>query len=226
LSNLNLNELRGELDFSKYKSTSKICNIFLYNVDYNKINLRYSNMKLFFPDSLHLLFEDKLNIYSQLLFNFKQRGKIDSYENLDKELKQLTYANDGFFGKLLNLIDRHWWDYGYNKFLVVRNAVLFNLFFFIINIFIFRRLVHHGYRIDKFVTINIRINRTFRLSKMKRFIARIPYVFLYTCYIFWGWKLDINSISLHKKGLFAYVIFQYLVGIVCLAYIANLVITV
>jgi hypothetical protein len=219
--------LKQELDLTRFPPTKKICMLNVYGADLSKIKIRYSNFKIFFPQYLGLNFEDKIYTYQELLNSLKKNGMFESYENLDKEFSAFQYEGKGnWYGSILNWIDLRWWDYGYNKFLVIRNAVLFNLLFFLINIFIFDKIIHHGYKIQKFIEINDELNRKYFGRPFQKIINKTPYIFLYTSYIFWGWKLDINAINVKNIGLFTWILSQYIIGIVCLAYIANLIITV
>jgi len=59
-------------------------------------------------------------------------------------------------------------------------------------------------------------------------INKIPAIIAYTAYVFWGIKLELNQIRFEKSWwAFPFFIFmvEYLTGIICLAYIANLIIT-
>jgi hypothetical protein len=187
------------------------------------VDLKYQNYKVYFPKALGLIFEDKVSEYQRILDYFQKRGMFQSYEKLDKEFKAFKYTDEGlWYGGVFNWLDKYWWDYGYNKFLVVRNAILLNLFFFLINIFLYGKLLNQTYTLDKFLDIERNMNHVTIHDK----IRRLSYIFLYTGYIFWGLKLDIENVNIWKARLFYYVLFQYMVGVVCLAYLANLIITV
>lgn len=203
---------------------NRIHHLRILSKDVDKIDFEYHYFKLYFrgDDS----YDDKIGVYTALLESFKRKGYSSSFEKLDKEFQEFKHKESGRFGYFLNWIDQNWWGYGYNKFLVVRNAAILNLLFFLINIFLFDNLINHGYNLQKFVRVNSSINKKFSTNRFKRTLAKSPYVFLYTCYIFWGLRLDINNLGIHKVRLFMYVLFQYIVGIICLAYFANLIITI
>lgn len=226
---VDLSKLEGDFDLhtSTNFSSNKIHFVSFWKTDISKINIHYENFKLIFPTNERIQFEEKVSVYQDLLNNFTKRGAIQSYEKLDKEFKKFKYTKDGksFFGHILNCVDSIWWDYGYNKFLIIRNAVLLYFFFFLINIRLYKSLVQEVYVLDKFAKKNEEITRQYQGRPLESLGVELPYIFLYTGYIFWGWKLDMHAISVNRIGLFSYVLFQYLVGIVCLAYIANLIIT-
>jgi len=212
------------LNISLDSVTTKLCNILFVNAEISnmEIHIPYFNI-CFAPNTSD---EEKHYIYLKLLENFTTRKQNQSYESADKQFRKFKYTHSGsWLGFLVNWIDKHWWDYGYNKYLVIRNAVLLNFFFFFINLFLFRKLVNVGYKILKFSRINAAIDKKYK-NRFKNLLVKSPYIFLYTSYIFWGLKLDINNLSIHKLSLFSYVFLQYIVGLVCLAYLTNLIITV
>ena len=99
--------------------------------------MEYENMRLWFADSETP--QDRLTTYQQLLDNFQKRGNYSGFENLSKEFQEYKYTSNGSItGEIANFIDWFWWDYGYNKFWVIRSALILNFIFFIINLFIFR----------------------------------------------------------------------------------------
>jgi hypothetical protein len=48
---------------------------------------------------------------------------------------------------------------------------------------------------------------------------------VYTGFVFYGLKFDLNALKSHRIGLLLLLILQYILGIISLAYIANLIIT-
>jgi hypothetical protein len=186
--------------------------------DVDKIDFEYHNFKLYFRGDES--YDDKVGVYTALLESFKRKGYSSSYEKLDKEFQEFEFIESGKLGRVANWFVKNWWDYGYDKSLVLRNAIILNLLFFIINIFFFDTLINHGYKIRKFVLANSSLNKKYLASHV-RLLLKLQYVFIYTCYIFWGLRLDVNNLGIHKIGLFIYVLFQYLVGVTCLAYLAN-----
>ncbi|WP_143164946.1 hypothetical protein [Chryseolinea serpens] len=170
-------------------------------------------------------YDEKVDIYTRLLKNFKSRNQTLNYEKLDKEFQAFKLKELGIFGHVLNGVTRFWWDYGYKKHQVLLRAFQLNIFFFLVNLFFYPILLSRGYQLQKFVEIDFELQKKFGHKKLLLFLARIPYVFLYTGYIFWGWKLDLHSIQIRNVLLFGFVLLQYLTGIVCLGYIFNLVVT-
>jgi hypothetical protein len=82
---------------------------------------------------------------------------------------------------------------------------------------------------DKFSEFEERLKNSFIYVRQGRkfliFMARIPAVIIYTSYLFWGLKLDLKDLQIRKFLFFGILIFEYSVGIVCIAYIANYIIS-
>jgi hypothetical protein len=199
--------------------------IFFWQTKLDNINIRYDKFRLFFPIDFKMSFEEKLFAYQELLNNVKKNGVFKSYEKLDKEFLEFKYTGEGkLWGFFLNFLDRHWWDYGYNKYLIIRNAIFLNMFFFLINIFLYDQLLKNGYSLKKFELINKKIETRLNDQQVRKFLYKVPYIYLYSSYIFWGLKLDMGSIKIKNIGLFSYVVIQYAIGVVCIGYLANLII--
>lgn len=86
-------------------------------------------------------------------------------------------------------------------------------------------VLYNGYVIDEFITADQRVTEKYEDSLLKQYFFRTIYCFIYTGYIFWGIKLKLENIKLSNVSLALWIIFQYIVGIICLAYIANIIIT-
>jgi hypothetical protein len=125
-SNVKITE---EVDFSKAKKVDSICKINIYGTDISKIKLRYEMFKLYFPKKDNIPFELQANVYEQLLNNFKKNGYIRSYEKLDKEYKELYYIEKGGMYKIVNLFQKYWWGYGYDKLSILLYTIGFFVFF-------------------------------------------------------------------------------------------------
>jgi hypothetical protein len=229
LLNVDLSQLQEPLNLMscKPKSESARCQVFFKGVDLSKMLLLYRNFKVYFPKYLKLSFDEKAFQYQQMLTIFEERNSLLNYEALDKDYQEFKYLERGIWGgSVLNWIDKNWWDYGYNKFLVIRGSIIINFIFFLVNLTLFSTLLRDGYTMQKFVSIDQSLKKKYAKRRVIMHLFRIPYVFIYTGYIFWGLKLDIDKVHIHKIWLFSYVLFQYLAGIVCLAYIANLIVNI
>ena len=192
--------------------------------DMHKVKLWYFDFKLLFTYALNL--DEMKQSYRQLMEKYQVSGQQESYERVDRDYKEFMREQQlGYLvGGLVNELDKWWWDYGYNRQLVVQNSVLFFLLFVAINFFLYTQLLSDGYPIKKFKEIDDEQKRKYLDNPIKGQLMRIPYVALYTGYIFWGLKLEKDNINVKHLGMFSYVLIQYVTGVVCLAYIANLIV--
>jgi hypothetical protein len=201
------------------------------NSDLDNLKIEYDKFCLKFDSSDHSTFEEKVSVYERLLKNFNLRGAYLSFERLDKEFKEFKYKNQSnnligmIWGWILNWIDSVWWDYGYNKYYVLRSAALFTIFFLVINFIYFDKLTKIGYTLPKFRKANSSLNSRYGSNQLKLILKKFPYVLIYTCLIFWGIRLEREKVGIDDLGIFFYVIVQYVGGLICLAYIANWIIS-
>jgi len=202
----------------------QISDIEFYRTDIEKFILNYKYFHLRTFDSAEFLMRDE---YEKDLATIKamqaKYSYSEGYEKADKELKRYRYGRDHSY--FLNWIDSYWWDYGYKKSLIIRNSLILMLMFFVINLFFYHRLIHETYVIDEFVSNDKTIDTRFKKSKFKKYAYKGIYCFLYTGFVFWGVKIDLHKIRFHWILPALYIILQYLVGLVCLAYLANYIIS-
>jgi len=158
LQDVDLTNFKGQIDLTNFKYSTKLCNVNLYGVDISKIKIRFSKFKLFFPENIS--FEEKAYVYQQLLNRLQSDGMYESFKLLDLEIKDLKYKSDNRY--VINWIDKYWWNYGYDKILIVKNSLFIFLFFSFLNLMIYNRMLSNGYSIDRFVKLNEEINFKFR----------------------------------------------------------------
>lgn len=141
-------------------------------------------------------------------------------EKYDLQLQHLMDEHEHhWFTAFLNA---NWNNYGYNKFLIFRNAMVLMLLCYMINLRLYPNILIKGYEIDDLLQIE---QPPFVHSEKKRRRLRYFYCLLYTALIFWGIKLNQDKLKASHIGLTSWILFQYVLGLVCLAYIANIVIT-
>jgi uncharacterized protein YjbI with pentapeptide repeats len=233
-------KINGEnIDFTEALVDSipdKRCHIYLTGTDVSKINLRYDMFKLMFEDSIP--FDLKSNVYQRLLKQTELLGYKKSYELLDKDYKEATYLRNSenpeycpfmkWLDKQRNWLDKIWWGYGYNKEYIIGNTLLLFLFFSFINTLLFKHLSLKVYEIPRLMKIRNEIESK---NKIILFLKVFPIAAFYTGFIFFSLSFSIDKLKYSKnlKGwrilnLF-YFFTVYLVGIVCLGYLANYVLS-
>lgn|GEM_PF-5897947 len=150
------------------------------------------------------------------------------YEFADKDLMRFEYKNTQPIFGLINIgvvknwVSETWWDYGYNKGKVIFNSLILMFIFLVINLFAYDKLLQ-TYRLETFIDVRKEI-RKYSSRRIKQRLNYLFYCFMFTCTVFWGIKLDISKMSLKKPFIVILILFQYIIGVVCLAYIANYII--
>jgi hypothetical protein len=230
-----VNRIANEIDLTKSVINPKYdsCYINLTDAAIDKFRFRYKRFKLWFPSEDLIGYELKSNVYEELLLMQKREGFNQSYEILDKEYREFQYTDpegdySWFWGQTLNWIDKNWWGYGYDKELIIRNVIIIYLLLSLINAFILKHLTVNVYIADN---INEWRNETLG-SRISKFFKSIPFSLFYTAQIFFGFKFDVDKLN-YKENLQGWKIFNliyffiiYLGGFICLAYMANYIITV
>ncbi len=237
--NTNIIKYPIDLSHAKVRSKGSRCLINLYMADIGKIYLNYENFMLYFPDSIKMHphssdknyfkinFEDKCQVYLLLLKQFEDRGLTDSYKYLDIEYKEMVYLHDG--DRLLNFIQKHWWNYGYNKELILKNTLLIFLLFVLINylVSIFKGYEYLHINVYEIPNLRESINaKEVELkSKFKFQFYLFVYVIIYTSLTFFTFNLNLKSIK--YKSLFGmlFIVFKFVLGLICLSYLANFVLS-
>jgi len=192
------------------------CLLSIKGTDISKLKFVYSNYIL---DTAGLNFETLESFYNKLKEQYTNLGMTSSYDSADIDSRRFIAKNRGALYKFTDWVNRWWWNYGYDKGKVVTNSLfLFSFFLFANLCFGLKRLFENGYELNTFRVILDQI------KKYRYWYAKIWYqfwyTFLFTCLVFWGIKLERDKLKLQNLGYIFYILLQYLVGVVCLAYLA------
>lgn len=202
-----------------------VSQIAFFDVDIEKFKLNYKYFKLRKVNNTNMMRSDAQ--FQQNLITIrdmqKKYGYLEGLEKIEKEITEFKYVSHGH--RILNWIDKHWWDYGYNKGLIFRNSLFLMFFFFVFNFVFYKSLTQLTYKIEEFTKKEAYIKRKYLNDSFRRHFFRTIYIFLYTGFVFWGLRLDVSKIKFDSTLLALYIIIQYLVGIICLAYLANYIIS-
>ncbi|WP_268123092.1 hypothetical protein [Roseivirga pacifica] len=205
----------------------RYCRINLYNAPLEDIYFSYRGFKLAIPKIRNEANFEKANaLYERLLTLFKERGQISSYELLDKEhqdFKLNMNPSSNFGDKILYHVNLYWNDFGYAKERIWLWTISLFLFFWIINWLKFSALYYSAYctaSLHKVIE-----ERNLKSSFKKPSVSTIDLSLYYTAMIFLGLKIDSKNFNYQNLAGVIYIGFQYVVGLVCLGYIANFVIT-
>ncbi len=197
----------------------------LYNTDVSRIKIDYTHFKLYFKDidrqdtlSRDLSDDTKASIYEQLLKDFKDRGQTDSYEKLDIEYRWFKGNNNPL---LTGFID-WWWRFGYEKWRIFLHSFIIILFFSLINFFLMHKLNDRNngvYQIDlvpEFLPFKYSENSVYRI------LRRLWFSLVYTSIIFFLLTFKIEKINF-AKPISIWIMFIYTIGLICVGFIANLI---
>jgi hypothetical protein len=219
-----ISDITYRVDFTQCKKirTAKSVDDYIHiNLTCTKVNwvkINYTNFRLFFDPGAS--WEQKENVYDQLLKNFKDDGYTESYELLDKEYRIAKYKQQGNY--LFLLLDYCWWDFGYKKWLVFVWIVLFIGLFTIITFFVYPEMRQIYY-------VDIQPKRTNHEDAAK---VEIPYnqlsklqklyvSFLYSAIIFFSLNVKKEEIVWRPKRYVFYLFVMYSLGLICLGYAVN-----
>ena len=193
--------------------------LFLYNTDISRFKLDYFHFRLLLPDSTitptlgirhqRISKDEKEAMYLSLLNNFKQNGQKESYKRLDIEYQQFRWRNS--WRRWFVWVPCIWWNFGYNKeyvFIWIAGSLLL---FSLINAGCLRLLNTQVYEaIDPE-----------KLKDLTGFRKRWWYSVQYTANIFFRLTLDQSAMRFERLGMTIYFFCIYILGVLCLGYLAN-----
>ena len=200
----------------------KTCGLVVYRSDISKFKFNYVNFDL----NLQENHTGTLETYNKIIEIQKKYGYDDGLRKADIELRQFQYSQEGAWGSVKNWLDGNWWYYGYEKQNTILNSFAIYGLFFLINLGLYKKLLHRTYTVEQLSEIDKDQNHQRSTSKInepvyKTYIRNAVYCLIYTGFIFWGLKFSYEKLKLKNLGLSLLLIFEYTSGIVCLAYIAN-----
>lgn len=176
-------------------------------------------------------FERTSSIYQALLLRYNELMFKDSYEALDKEWKETVYLHNGFVGIITNTLQKYWWDYGYSKWWIFLWSIGCVLLFSIINTLILKYFITKIYQPETAFDIEQVKQDWKELSHIKRFRKHFTTTVYFTGLIFFAIQFEPRRLVAAKGeygqnlGALIYFLLIYATGLVCLGYIANLVIS-
>jgi len=140
------------------------------------------------------------SVFENLLVKFQNEKKLGSFQQVD--IEYFRFRHNPF----VNFVAHIWWNYSYDKWLIVIWAFGFLLLFTLINTLCWER-VYQTYPIVKAT----------ELSGPGKLIK----IFVYTALIFFSLKIDFNKLSFKSPYPLLYFFTQYMLGLLCLFFIAN-----
>ena len=201
-------------------TTSQPRLIQFYKTDISKFKLDYTHFKLLIPDSIlnpidHIkrptVIDEIESVYEALLNNFKIHGQTESYKLLDIEYQRYEWSNS--WAGFMPCLPYYWNRFGYRKEFVFVWTLCMLFIFTIINFWLLDYLNQQVYLIGEIPWADgIKNNR-----------RRWWYSFIYTSTIFFRLTLKTENIKFQRIAGSIYIFLIYTLGVVCLAYMAALV---
>jgi len=183
-----------KLNFDNNTDLSKLN--FFYNDNYQIVYNRYESA------------DENYKLFDRLRTKFKSEYKSADLERIQIEYTRYNYSKD-WWKYPLWLIDWAWWDYGFAKGRIVLWTLVFFTLFYALNF-------KHWRRISKAYEIFPNIPDWKKYKKQKYY-----YVFLFTAFIFFSIRIDLQSLKYDNKRTLSHFFVQYLVGLICLFFLFN-----
>lgn len=219
------------------KAEELYCYIDLMESDLERVKFRYDNFRFIVPEDISKLEYDRLYRLFQKQLETREVKGSESYELLDKDFKKLKLTNNPYdsrtekaFNKFAYHCQGIWNDHGYEKWYILFYLPLLMIFFTFINylgLSYFLKKVYPVKNIKKELSTVERYRAS--TSKVDKYLKSTYYAwglaFYYTAHIFLGLKLELGKLDFKKLWSSLYILIQYVVGVYCLASVANYIIS-
>lgn len=210
----------------------------LYPIDLTTINYKspiFISLKnvtgadfIFNPEKIQFIiekdqpFDVKASTYKAILKRIDKSIYLEEYGYYDRQYQELKLLKDGH--PIINFIEKYWWGYGYDGARVFQASTILFLIIILINLtcFSYLRKVYCPEKINIFMhKVNLRYSEKSAYRKMEYYLSHGLACVLYSSYIFWGLRLDIEKIHLKYWLFILLIVLEYILGIISLAYIAH-----
>lgn len=150
--------------------------------------------------------DDELNRtnYENLLEKFNREKKFKSYELLKIEYFNFDHSWP------VNFLNKIWWYYGYQKWLIILWTFVFLLVFSALNFWKWRQVLTTYPIIDVAAIENPATKMDLALK-----------MFVFTAFIFFSLRIDFDKLTFSSTKALLYFFLQYLTGLTCLFFIVN-----
>ncbi len=180
------------------------------------INSNLDNLRFDFSPNIRLVFDSSdskdviINSYKNLLEKFEREGKERSYKIVDLQYRNFKDS------RIFHFINCIWWYHGYQPILVFIWTLGFLISFFIFNLFCWKEIFEiYPLKEGQRATAYKQENRKLRFYSI---------VILYTLFVFFSLRVDLNKLNFTKlKFVYAFLV-QYLMGLLCMLFIIRFII--
>lgn len=178
------------------------------------------NYGINFQLNSNISYQDSVEIYKGLTNHYQDLEEDKMKYDVQLQRLLIHHNKEWFTG----FIREKWNYFGYRRNLIFGNAWYLMLLFLSINFLVFPKLLHNGYVIEEFERSHKVIKYKYRNKPLLIEILSFFICIIYTFFIFWGLKLNFEKLKVAHVGFTILILTQYIIGIVCLAYIANIII--
>lgn len=192
--------------------------LILNDVDASQLNIDY---RYFTYLPIDRDYDANIKNYEDIISS--QRRVYNREGEIEASIDLAIYQDQQHYITLLVIPIKLWWNnYGYNKERVVISAFELFCLVWIVNLIIFNKVLEaYGFtEIKKQRLVAIKFSNKFRRLLFLSLLS-----FIYSGYLFFGLKFEINNLKLKPIWVAFWIIAQYVVGIISLAYIANIIIS-
>lgn len=219
-------EIDKLLDLNKLiRKREKACTI-RYKIDYkDKIIFDYRYFQLdtayFVLDEFDKRSSDNLlTAFIKLIEMQKEQGFEEGEKKAIIEYNNLKLA---YKFNLQLWFSKHWWNYGYDQGRVLNWTLCFFLFFFFTNLLLLNKVFRKVYAIKTLESYFADSHKDD--NRVQRWWYYFGGTFLYSLLIFFGIKIEVANFNIKQTRLHylaaIYLYFFYILGLVCLAFIAK-----
>ncbi|PIF43680.1 hypothetical protein CLU96_0592 [Chryseobacterium sp. 52] len=195
---------------------------------YAKITLLNVNPEnLILPDQGFTFIVSEKQSFSKQIILYK--FLLERYKDNPEQFQKYDVAYQNFMDKrsnswFSNFVRKNWNYFGYEKNMIFQNSIMLMLFFFSFNLLFFPKILYQGYYMREFTIADRFIRRTYPNPWLLE-VRNMVNCFFYTFFVFWGLKLDIENLKVSNIWYCSLILLEYVVGIICLGYIANIIIS-
>ena len=208
-----------------YRKPIKPAKVWFNKVDPKQyvINFQLTELLTIEPDNSAHTHHDRVNqTFQQFLDLNRKSGHKNNLYWLDLQYQKFYHLQyqPSTTNKIAYYIKDRWWKFGHKKQRILINIGFFMLLFSLINFFFLKRLSTDVYEI-KGITEQTKVvgnaDGKVRLGLINRFWLSV----YYTGIIFFGLKMEIGSLHFNRYYLVGYIFLIYTTGLVCMAFLAN-----
>jgi hypothetical protein len=172
------------------------------------------------------------SLYHTVLKKFEENGQSDNYLRLyrhKKNFEAASAASGSFLKKLggqLNYFFTYtlqdwWWGFGFQKEKIFRNTFLIFLLWIMLGSVCFKGILKEYPAVFEDKTLADQFN-----DRRTNLLSRIGISIIGIAILFFGIEFKANQLKFNNRVLSVLIVSIYLSGLVCLGFLANLILTV